>query len=197
MKRLPSPNVVWRWLVTQWLWRLRLGALGRRSILFRPLLISGARRISIGTCTSIRDGARLEVVERADVDWTPSLRIGNHVNIEQGVHIVCHCEVTIGDHVSITPYCAIVDTDHPYDPPDALPKIGARLPLRRSRVVIGAGSFIGAHSMILPNVTIGRGCVVGAGSVVTRDLPDYCVAVGAPARIVKIYNPETKSWNKP
>jgi acetyltransferase-like isoleucine patch superfamily enzyme len=110
------------------------------------------------------------------------------------VHIVCHCAVTIGDRVSITPYCVIVDTVHPYDPPDGAAKIGARLPDAPSHVSIGEGSFIGAHSVILPNVTIGRYCVIGAGSVVSGDLPDYAVAAGAPARILKTFDPQTRQW---
>jgi acetyltransferase-like isoleucine patch superfamily enzyme len=194
VKNIPPLKAVWRWLCTQTYWRLRLRHVGRRSILFRPLLVSGARHICLGANTSIRDGARLEALEIASNTWAPSLVIGDRVNIEQGVHVVCHCEITIGDDVSITPYCAIVDTYHPYDPPNGQPKIGARLPTEPSFVRIGDGTFIGAHSVILPNVTIGKCCVVGAGSVVSRDLPDYTVCAGVPARVVKRYDPETKTW---
>jgi acetyltransferase-like isoleucine patch superfamily enzyme len=126
--------------------------------------------------------------------WSARLRIGNRVNIEQGVHIVCQGSVTIEDEVAITPFCVIVDTYHPHDPPDMPPRIGARLPDKPTYVSIGRGSFIGAHSVILPNVRIGRGCVIGAGSVVTRDIPDYAVAAGVPARIISIFNPETRMW---
>ena len=196
MTRLPSPVAIWRWIVTQTYWRWRLARLGRRSILFRPLLVTAADRIAIGERTSIREGARLEAISRPEIGWRPRLTIGSNVNIEQGAHIVCQCAVTIEDGVSITPYCVIVDTDHPYNPPDGLPKIGARLPDKPSHVHIGEGTFIGAHSVILPNVRIGRFCVIGAGSVVTRDLPDYCIANGAPARIVKVFNPLTRQWTR-
>ncbi|MDE2367969.1 MAG: acyltransferase [Burkholderiales bacterium] len=185
---------LWRWIWTQSYWRARLASVGGRSILFRPMLVIGARHIHLGDRTSIREGARLEVIPRARTDWKPRLQVGSGVNIEQGVHIVCQCEVTIGDEVSITPYCVIVDTHHPIDDPDRPPKIGARLPTGPSFVRIGEGSFIGAHSVILPNVTIGRGCVVGAGSVVSRDLPDYAVAAGAPARVLKKFDPLTRAW---
>lgn len=120
--------------------------------------------------------------------------IGNNVNIEQGVHIICQGEVIIEDDVSITPYCVIVDTDHPYDNPDRLPKIGSRLRGQKSRVRIGRGSFIGTHSVILPGVDIGLGCVVGAGSIVTRSVPDYCVVSGAPAQVIKRFDFETRTW---
>ncbi|MBU6257349.1 MAG: acyltransferase [Burkholderiales bacterium] len=188
-------RTLWRWMLTQTWWRLRLRALGRRSILYRPLLVAGAGRIRIGDRCTVREAARLEVIARPEVGWIATLEIGNGVNIEQGVHIVSQCRVVIGDNVSITPYCVIVDTAHPYDPPDTLPKIGARLPDRASHVEIGAGTFVGAHSIILPDVTIGRGCVIGAGSVVAHDVPDYALVVGSPARIVKIFDPRTRIWN--
>jgi acetyltransferase-like isoleucine patch superfamily enzyme len=125
-----------------------------------------------------------------------SLIIGNDVNIEQAVHIICQSEVIIEDAVSITPYCVIVDTDHPFNDPDLLPKIGSRLNTdENSRVRIGRGSFIGAHSVILPGVEIGRGCVIGAGSVVTRSVPDYCLVSGAPARIVRRFDLVTRVWS--
>ena len=53
------------------------------------------------------------------------------------------------------------------------------------RVVIGKDVWIGANAIILPGVTIGDGCVIGAGSVVTTDLPPHCVVVGNPARVIK------------
>jgi acetyltransferase-like isoleucine patch superfamily enzyme len=109
---------------------------------------------------------------------------------------VCQCSVIIEDNVSITPYCVIVDTYHPHDPPDIPPKIGTRLPDRPTHVRIGSGSFIGTHSVILSDVTIGRGCVIGAGSVVTTDVPDYCVAIGSPARVVKKFDPQKRYWQK-
>jgi acetyltransferase-like isoleucine patch superfamily enzyme len=194
---MPPLKTLWRLALTQTWWRTRLAAVGPRAVLYRPLMVVGARCISIGARSSVRDHARLEAIQRTGVAWQPRLTIGARVNIEQGVHIVCQCEVTIGDDVSITPYCVIVDTDHPGLDPDRPPKIGARLPEQPSHVRIGAGSFIGAHSVILPNVTIGKGCVIGAGSVVTRNVPDYAVVSGVPARIVKVFDPATRSWSRP
>lgn len=56
-----------------------------------------------------------------------------------------------------------------------------------SPIRIGDGTWLGHHVVVLPGVTIGRHVVVGAGSVVTEDLPDYCVAVGSPARVIRRY----------
>lgn len=52
-------------------------------------------------------------------------------------------------------------------------------------VTIGDGSYIGINAVIVGNVRIGKHCVIGANSVVTKDVPDYCVAVGSPARVIK------------
>lgn len=191
-----SPKSVYRRLLSMTWWRWRFGELGSGSVLFAPLLVTEPRRIFIGADVLIRDNARLEIVRSPEASWTPTLRIGNHVNIEQGVHIVCQASVVIEDGVSITPYCVIVDTYHPGEPPDTPPKIGSRLPGEPTHVRIGAGSFIGTHSVILPNVSIGRGVVVGAGSVVSRDLPDYCVAAGVPARVLKVFDPVSRQWSR-
>lgn len=56
---------------------------------------------------------------------------------------------------------------------------------RGQTVSIGDGSYIGINAVIVGNVKIGKHCVIGANSVVTKDVPDYCVAVGSPARVIK------------
>jgi acetyltransferase-like isoleucine patch superfamily enzyme len=125
----------------------------------------------------------MEVI-RAHSDRIPSLTIGNDTNIEQNVHIVCHNRITIGSNVSITGFCAIVDVTHPHRglAPDS--KIGAQIADDAATVEIGDGAFIGIGTVILPNVRIGRRAVIGANSVVTRSIPDGCVAAGVPARLI-------------
>jgi acetyltransferase-like isoleucine patch superfamily enzyme len=170
--------------------------MGGRSILFRPMLVKGAKFVTLGSRTVIREFCRLEVIERPEKSWKPSVTIGSGVTIEQGVHLVCQGEMIIEDDVAVTAYCAIVDTYHPHDPPDMDVRIGSRLPSEHTFVRICRGAFIGVHSVILPNVRIGRGTVVGAGSVVTHDIPDYCVAVGSPARVIARFDPEKRTWTR-
>lgn len=157
-------------------------------------MISGAKFMTVGERSLIRALARLEVLSRPDVAWTPCLCIGNRVNIEQGLHAICQSQIIIEDEVSIAPYCGIFDTGHPNDPPNSGPKIGERLSAEFSPVRIGRGTLVGMHVVILPGVTIGRGCVIGAGSIVTRSIPDYCVAVGAPAKVSRKYDCERNQW---
>lgn len=160
--------------------------LGRGSVIRRPILISNPHCIEIGERVLIRDGARLEVIVLPGRP-APTLRIGSGVNIEQNVHIVCHHRVVIGPNVSITANCAIVDTTHPFEglPPGG--KIGERIQPDEAFVEIGEGAFVGIGTVILPNVSIGAGTVVGANSVVTGPLPDHCCAAGAPARVLRVY----------
>jgi acetyltransferase-like isoleucine patch superfamily enzyme len=185
-----------RMLVTQTYWRLRFRQLGSRTVMFPPLLVTNPNRITIGSGTQIRDFARIEVIARQDVSWTSDLRIGSKVLIEQGAHIICQGTLTIGDGVAIAPYCVILDSFHPNDPPDGSPPIGYRLPDVPTFISIGDGTLIGAHSVIMPNVRIGKYCVIGANSVVTRDIPDYTTAVGSPARAIAVYDHQAGSWKK-
>lgn len=74
-------------------------------------------------------------------------------------------------------------------------------PIRRQKctvnaISIGDGSWIGANTTITSGVSIGKNCVVGGGSVVTKSIPDYCVALGNPAKIVKQYNHSSAKWEK-
>jgi acetyltransferase-like isoleucine patch superfamily enzyme len=64
------------------------------------------------------------------------------------------------------------------------------------QITVGDGSWIGANAVITAGVNIGKYCVVAAGSVVTKSVPDYCIAAGNPARVIKQYNHETKEWER-
>jgi len=151
--------------------------------------------ITIGERVSIREGVRLEVVRSSELR-TPHLVIENDTNIEQNVHIVCHSRVRIGSNVSITGNCSIVDVTHPFSDVHDPKKIGARIQDENSFVEIGDGSFIGFGSVILPNVRIGTYAIIGANSVVAHDVPDYSVAGGVPAVILKRYDFKTQTWVK-
>jgi acetyltransferase-like isoleucine patch superfamily enzyme len=177
------------------LYRFVFRGFGKGSYIHKPLYISNATFITIGERVSILGGIRLEVIQD-NKKRTPELFIGNNTNIEQNVHIVCHSRIRIGNDVSITGNCAIVDVTHPYSDVSDPVKVGARIQDDDSFVEIGDGTWIGFGSVILPNVRIGRYVVVGANSVVVGDMPDYSVVAGAPARIIKQLDPVTGVWIK-
>ncbi|WP_312420870.1 acyltransferase [Anaerospora hongkongensis] len=179
-------------LKTMLYYRIFFKSIGRKSIIRRPLLLLNTQYIDIGERVFIRDNVRLEVV--CLNNKIPQLSIGHNTNIEQNVHIICHDSLKIGRDVSITANCAIVDVTHPYN--ILTEKIGTCISSETSKVIIGDGTFIGIGSVILPNVIIGKRVVIGANSVVTKDIPDYSIAVGNPARVIKRFNLETGKWEK-
>lgn len=161
------------------------GSWGKGVVLYPRCLIFNPSKIFIASATTIREGVRLEVIDKA-ADCK-GLIIGKNVNIEQNVHIVCRGQVVIGDEVSIGPTAVILDVSHPYENNNNLEKIGGRIDSGETWVVVGNGTVIGAGAIILPKVKIGRYCFIGANAVVTEDIPDFAIAVGSPAKVIKIY----------
>lgn len=188
-------NLAWYRFKTRVWYAHVFKSVGAKTAIFRPMLLANVHLAAIGERVLIRPGARIELVV-TDADFPPRLKIGNRVNIEQNVHIVCGSLIEIGDGATITGNVAIVDVEHPYEDVNDSTRIGDRIRARGNYVLIGQGAFIGFSAVILPNVKIGRHVVVGAHSVVTRDVPDYCVVAGNPAQIMKRYNFETKCWER-
>ena len=182
LRRYLAHNM-YRRLVTRLYYRPVFGALGSGTVIYPPLLLANTEHAWLGRNVLVRGGVRMEVVLHGQ-SWVPRLQIGDDVNIEQNVHIVCHDSVTIAARVSITGNCAIVDTTHPHAAFLTGKKIGDCVDSARSSVVIDENTFLGFGAVVLPNVRIGRNCMIGAGSVVTSDIPDNSVAIGVPARVV-------------
>lgn len=174
-------------------YRRVFASFGSGSTLFKPLLLSNPRFIHIGRNVEVGQGVRMEVVV-SNAKRIPELRIGDNVNIEQNVHLVCHSRLIIGNDVSITGHCAIVDVTHPYTDVHDPVKIGSRILDEDSFVEIGNGCFLGFGSLVMPNVRIGKYCIVGAHSVVTKDVPDYSVIGGNPAKVLRRYDDATGEW---
>ncbi len=172
-------------------YRRIFGSVGRKSIIYRPLLLSNVRFVDIGNRTIIRPNARIETVV-LDERTPPKLSIGDNVNIEQNVHIVCSSRITLGSRISIAPNCCVLDTHHPYQDFDDARKVGDRI--SSAPVQIEDDTWIGFGCIILPGVHIGKHCVIGANSTVTSEIPDYSVAAGSPASIRKKYDPVKKEW---
>ena len=107
-----------------------------------------------------------------------TVRIGKGSEIGERCRISIANSLEIGEKVLLSPNVYITDCDH-------VPVIDQGIVQRGQKVSIGEGSYIGINAVIVGNVRIGRHCVVGANSVVTKDVPDYCVAVGSPAKVIK------------
>lgn len=89
----------------------------------------------------------------------------------------------------------ITDCDHEYRDID-IPVMDQGIVQRGQTVSIGDGSYIGINSVIVGNVKVGKHCVIGSNSVVTKDVPDYCVAVGSPAKVIRQHNIRMGEWIK-
>lgn len=112
-----------------------------------------------------------------------SIKIGNNVRISNST-LVSRESIIVEDNVMIGGSCKIYDTDFHsinYESRIKIPDVN----IKSKRVIIKEGAFIGAHSIILKGVTIGKHSVIGAGSVVTRDVPDNEVWAGNPAKFIK------------
>ncbi|NCX17692.1 MAG: acyltransferase [Actinobacteria bacterium] len=119
---------------------------------------------------------------------SPVVRIGDRCLIGRGSGIVGHLAIDIGNDVWTGHHVYITDQNHGYE--DVTRPISQQTQPERP-VVIGDGSWLGAGTVVLPGATIGKHVAVGANSVVTGVLPDFCVAVGAPARVIKRYDPQS------
>lgn len=100
-----------------------------------------------------------------------------------GIRAVIPPMVKIGDNVMMGPDCHIFTAFHNFDRVD-IPMIQQGYSERRP-VTIGNDVWIGIRCIIMPGVTIGNGCVIGAGAVVTHDVPDYAVVGGVPAKVIR------------
>ncbi|MGH7828213.1 MAG: acyltransferase [Candidatus Binatia bacterium] len=124
--------------------------------------------------------------------FSPGIRIGHRVNSSGNLTIGSVEQVDIDDDVLLASNVTILDNLHGYDTPDEPYKYQ---PLKRiAPVTVKRGCWIGQNVVILPGATIGEMSVIGANSVVTRSIPDRCIAVGTPARIIKRWDERTRQW---
>lgn len=182
----------WELFLTQTVYRLAFGSVGSGTVVQSPIMLNNTQFVHLGKNVIVRPGARFDLItNRFGVEFHPKVSIGDNSSFEQNFHLACAHEIVIEDKVAITENVGIFDIWHPYYD-IACPIVDQ--PLRTAPVYIKTGSLIGMGTVIMPGVTIGRHCIVGANSVVTQDLPDFSVAVGAPARVIRYYSQELQKW---
>lgn len=148
--------------------------------------------IRIGSQTLIGKNVALSagMVPGQECVTSPVVTIGDRCLIGRGSGIVGHLSISIGNDVWTGHHVYITDQNHDYR--DVTIPISQQSQPERP-VEIGDGSWIGHGAVILPGARIGRHVVIGANSVVTGEIPDYSVAVGSPARVIKRYF-ESQGW---
>lgn len=162
---------------------------GKNSIIQKPLFILNKKGIRIGNNVCIRPLARIECIP--SVNTSAEIVIEDNCCIEQGLHLIAANKVHIHKDVLIAPYCYITDCMHDYEDV-SLPVIKQGLKINETE--IGEATWLGIGVKVFAGVHIGKHCVIGANSVVTRNIPDYSVAVGCPAKVIKKYDFNKKEW---
>lgn len=175
-----------------WLGKGKFRSLGRKARIICPLRITGHGNIVIGANVIINYKTWLAAHPLTGMQDC-LLEIGEGSIIGNFNHIYATHSIQIGKNVLTADKVYISDNLHQYK--DIKVPIMHQPIVQNRRVRIGDGSWLGENVCIL-GADIGKQCTIGANSVVMSDIPDYCVAVGAPARIVKRYCPDSGAWKK-
>jgi acetyltransferase-like isoleucine patch superfamily enzyme len=124
--------------------------------------------------------------------FAPDVVLGNRVFMNSFSEISAANKVVLGDDVLVGNGCYITDNAHGYQ------DVGRSLreqPVRiTGEIIIHERSWLSANVVVVGDVRIGKHCVIGANAVVNRDIPDYSLAVGVPARVVRRYDPVDRIW---
>lgn len=123
------------------------------------------------------------------VNWGSRITLGDRVYANTGLTVIDDTFVTIGSHVMLGPRVTISAATHPVDPELRRQAYQYDLP-----VTIEENVWVGAGATILPGVTIGKNSVIGAGSVVDRDIPPDVVAAGVPCRVLREIGPRDREY---
>ena len=170
----------------------RFGTMSR----IRPILntLIGEKYISIGNDCYIGQRVQLTATDNfQDQKFSPVINIGNNSSIGDFSHISAISCIEIGNNVRMGKHILITDNAHGASNFSMLDTAPNYRPLvSKGPVVIDDNVWIGANSCILPGVHIGRSAIIGAGSVVTKDIPPYAIAGGNPAKVIRIMEPDRK-----
>lgn len=159
---------------------------GRKSVIYQSVRkdLVPYRLFSLGECSIIEDFCCLN-------NAVGDVVVGSNSRIGIGNTLIG--PVKIGDYVNTAQHVVLSGLNHNYeDVGAAVVEQGVSV----GQIEVGDNVWIGANSVVLAGVSIGKHSVVGAGSVVNRDIPPYSVAVGNPARVIKQYDFEKKEWVK-
>ena len=180
------PGRIFRRMYSEWI-KYEFHSCGKQCFFGKFTVLYGGKRIDIADHVTMGRGLVIEVYdEYIDQHFTPSVKIGNYVNIGDHSHLSCINGITIKDNVRMGRKVFVTDNAHGASDRSLLDTRPNIRPLQsKGPVVIEENAWIGEMSCIMPGVTIGRGAIIGANSVVTKDIPPYCMAAGSPARVIK------------
>lgn len=163
--------------------RARFASIGvriARAVLFD---LDSDSQLSIGSGSSLGFGSL--VIVRSQGTQLGRLRIGQNTAINEYNNLrAAGGAIDIGNNCQVAQFCTFVATNHTVETTEYM--IDAPWNPDRSFIIIGDDVWIGANSVILPGVQVGQGAVIGAGSVVTKDVPSYSISAGVPAKTIRL-----------
>jgi len=190
MKLLKIVNTVFYRLVQYPWYKYSFASFGSQSKILKPTAIDNPRRIFIGSKVLI---AHYGWLAANPLTGNPDCKliIGDGTYIGRFSHIYATSKIEIGKKVLIADKVYISDNLHGHKNIH-LPVIDQPI-VQVAEVSIGDGAWLGENVCIV-GASVGKNCVIGANAVVTKNIPDHCIAVGIPAKIIKRYNFETNTW---
>lgn len=165
-------------------------SVGKNPLFMRSVKIYGGKNIVIGDNFYCYWGVRIETYSiHNNVKFQPKITIGNNVSFNPDCHIAAILNIEIQDGVLFASRVFVTDHFHGDSSLSSL-KIPPheRLLISKGKVIIKENAWLGEGVAVMPGVTIGKNSIIGANSVVTKDIPDYAIAVGVPAKVIKQYN---------
>ena len=162
-----------------------------------PIRIRGKKLIKVEKGFTTGFNCRIDAYTESNKKVV--IKIGKNVQINDNVHIGGVDSINIGDNVLIASKVFITDHNHGnylgenQDSPESIPH---DRPIYSKPVKIEKNVWLGEFVSVLSGVTIGEGSIIGAMSVVNKDIPPFTIAVGCPAKVIKKYNHSTKKWDK-
>lgn len=172
---------------------------GSKTVIRPPRQIDGKEYIVIGNNSIIEGEAWISAYtsyEFSNQKFTPHISIGSDVFLGKYAIITAIDKVIIGDNVQVAD--SLFVSDHAHDPHIEIGvSIRKRKLVSKGPVIIGDFTGIGIRVTIMPGVTLGKYCLIGAHSVVTKSFNDYSMIAGNPAKLIKIFSPEENKWKFP
>jgi len=175
-------------------YKKKFGNLGSRVRILGKIHTTNPKAIHIGSKCQIGHYCRIESFSNyGKQELSPKLIIKENTCIEHAVHMYCANSLFIGRGVLIASGCMITDNNHGINPEK---ENYVQQPLMFKETKISDGVWLGENVSVLPGSHIGEKTIIGANSVVSGSIPPYCIAVGNPAKVIKKYNFQIKSWEK-
>ena len=184
---LNARKIFQRFVKEIWWGPPRTARSGANAYICRPRRIDGPQFIQIGDRSTVGQYGWLNALgSYGDAKYEPRIAIGNDVHIGRYACLTSISSIVIEDGCLISEHVYISDHSHRMNPSEGL--IVDQPLVSKGPVRIGAHTFIGYRACVLPGVTLGIHCVVGANSVVTRSFPAFSVVAGCPARLIRVHS---------